>query len=49
MHIARRALVLLLLLGLAGCSAFGPVDLRSGCATSPGSYECQIERYNRAM
>jgi predicted small lipoprotein YifL len=49
MHTALATLALLLLVGLAGCSAFGPVDLRSACATTPGSYECQIERYNKAM
>jgi hypothetical protein len=49
MHKPLTALALLVLLGLAGCSGFGPVDLRSPCATSPGSYECQVERYNRAV
>jgi hypothetical protein len=49
MHTTHTALALLVLLGLAGCSAFGPVDLRSPCSTSPGSYECQVEHYNRAF
>jgi len=49
MHTTLTALALLVLLGLAGCSGFGPVDLRSACNTSPGSYECQVERYNRAF
>jgi len=48
MHKTLSALALLALLGLAGCSGFGPVDLRSPCATGPGSFECQVERYNRA-
>ncbi|HEX2541833.1 MAG TPA: hypothetical protein VHM00_12220 [Caldimonas sp.] len=39
----------LALCALAGCSA-GPQQQgnTSPCATSPGGYDCQVERYQRA-
>ena len=47
----RKALAsaLLILCGLAGCSAV-PTDRgpASPCATNPGGYDCQIERYQNA-
>lgn len=40
---------LILFLALAGCSGI-PVQPSgtSPCATSPGGYQCQIERYQKA-
>jgi hypothetical protein len=45
----RKTLAVWILLGLAGCAeiSFRPVDLNSPCQTRPGSYECQIEMYQK--
>jgi len=46
----RKALAsaLLVLCGLAGCSAVPQDRLLSPCTTDPGGYDCQIERYQNA-
>jgi hypothetical protein len=44
----RKAFGLILLLALSGCADMRPVDLTAPCMTSPGGFECQVERYTRA-
>ena len=46
----HKTIAFMLTLALAGCAGFEfrDVDLSAPCATRPGSYDCQIERYTRS-
>ena len=41
-----KALIVLFLLALAGCSGIPRQDDPSPCAVDPASYQCQIQRYH---
>ena len=41
-----KALSVVLLVALAGCSSVAPQYPASPCAASEASYACQIERYH---
>ena len=41
----RKSLCLVLLVALAACSGLPPGPNDGTCSTSPGSYQCEIQRY----
>ncbi len=46
---SRIASLVFLLSCLAGCAGSSPAPRQlSACAISPGSFDCQVERYSRS-